>query len=78
MSGMDDSNIALNNGIRVELDDKSMIRDLNYNSIDTSIIHNQYLKNKVTEETDEKQLLEKIVRKFKSEQRFFESLGDLS
>ena len=48
MSGMDDSNIALNNGIRVELDDKSMIRDLNYNSIDTSIIHNQYLKNKVT------------------------------
>jgi hypothetical protein len=78
MSGMDDSNIGLNKGIRVELDDNSMIKGLNNNSIDTSIIHNQYLKKKVTAETDEKQLLEKIVRKFKSEQRFFESLGDLS
>ena len=40
MSGIDDSNIALNNGLRVELDDKSMIKELNYNSIDASLIHN--------------------------------------
>jgi hypothetical protein len=78
MSGMDDSNIGLNKGIRVELDDNSMMKGLNNDSIDASLIHNKYLKHTVKEEIDEKKLLEKIVRKFKSEQRFFESLGDLS